>query len=112
MKKTDFEKNIETLISKVEHVNGLTVDDLRGYSWLVKANDKFLSGWGGSGESGHCQLVLCRDRQQALKCVDRMGAVGSGFSHITSTPIAYGKIYPTPKKSHNLNLIDNCPIWK
>lgn len=36
-----------------------------GYKYIVKANDKFLSGWGNSGVNGHIQLIAAKDWQDA-----------------------------------------------
>ena len=32
-----------------------------GYQYIVKAQDKFLSGWGSSRNSKHIQLIACYD---------------------------------------------------
>lgn len=32
-----------------------------GYKYIVKACDKFLSGWGGADGTKHIQLIACRD---------------------------------------------------
>ena len=38
-----------------------------GYKYIVKAKDKFLSGWGKSGTNGHVQLIACRNMDQLEK---------------------------------------------
>ena len=38
-----------------------------GYKYIVKAQDKFLSGWGCSTNKKHVQLIACRDIDQLEK---------------------------------------------
>lgn len=38
-----------------------------GYKYIVKAQDKFLSGWGYSTDKKHVQLIACRDMDQLEK---------------------------------------------
>lgn len=35
-----------------------------GYKYIVKAKDKFLGGWGRSGQGGHVQLIACRTSEE------------------------------------------------
>lgn len=35
-----------------------------GYKYIVKAQDKFLSGWGCANNKKHVQLIACRDMDQ------------------------------------------------
>ena len=35
-----------------------------GYTYIVKAQDKFLSGWGRATNKKHVQLIACRDIKQ------------------------------------------------
>lgn len=39
------------------------------YKYVVKAQDKFLSGWGYSSNSKHLQLILCSDYEELSKIV-------------------------------------------
>ena len=38
-----------------------------GYKYIVKAQDKFLSGWGYANNKKHVQLIACRDIEQLEK---------------------------------------------
>lgn len=34
---------------------------MEGYRYIIKAKDKFLSGWGNAGKKSHIQLIACKD---------------------------------------------------
>lgn len=36
----------------------------QGYNYVIKAQDKFLSGWGLSENKKHIQLILCKTPQE------------------------------------------------
>lgn len=68
----------------------------QGYNYIVRANDKFLSGWGNSAKSGHQVVVLCKDLQQALQLMGRMTRPGNMLNYITRLS-ATAKATPTKK---------------
>jgi hypothetical protein len=41
-----------------------------GYKYIVKAKDKFLSGWGKSGPAGHIQLIAAKDIKEVELIMD------------------------------------------
>lgn len=43
-----------------------TVNKLKemGYKYIVKATDKWLSGWGGAENKKHVQLIACYDNKE------------------------------------------------
>lgn len=45
----------------------LEVAKEKGYKYIVKANDKMLSGWGCARNRKHIQLILCKTPQERLR---------------------------------------------
>lgn len=45
---------------------GYYLNDLifNGYKYIIKAQDKFLSGWGKAGNKKHIQLIACKTPQE------------------------------------------------
>jgi hypothetical protein len=43
------------------YVNYLTMNN---YKYIIKANDKFLSGWGQSTNRKHIQLIACKTEEE------------------------------------------------
>jgi len=110
MKKTTHEKNIDNLLKVTTDYGECKKEDLTDYIYIVKANDKFLSGWGGSGPRGHCQLILCKTKEQATLCMEKMRF--DDFNYINYFSLNYEKINLNPHKTYNLHIIDHCPLWK
>ena len=49
------------------------IEDLRKeYKYFVRANDVFLSGWGCAENKTHVQIILCRDKKDLFKVLDRL----------------------------------------
>ena len=42
-------------------LNSLTMD---GYRYIIKAKDKFLSGWGKAENKPHIQLIACKNEEE------------------------------------------------
>lgn len=40
---------------------------MEGYRYIIKARDKFLSGWGNAGNKSHIQLIACRNEEEKSK---------------------------------------------
>ena len=36
----------------------------KDYKYIIKAHDKFLSGWGNAKNRQHIQLILCKDEKE------------------------------------------------
>lgn len=45
-------------------LNSLSMD---GYKYIIKATDKFLSGWGESENKSHIQLIAAKDEEEKSK---------------------------------------------
>lgn len=55
-------------ICKNEDLNfyiNLLIDN--GYKYIIKANDKFLSGWGYAENKKHVQLIACKTLDERMK---------------------------------------------
>lgn len=100
---------IKTLLNKAFNRTGLQAEDLQDYKIVVKANDKFLTGWGCSGIKGHCQLVLCKDYQTAVRIMYGMGKDKSlnyiNYFYIKDFKMVSGKTY-------SVNIAEDCTLWK
>ena len=46
------------------YLNELIAND---YKYIVKAQDKFLSGWGGAENKKHIQLIACKTAEEKQK---------------------------------------------
>jgi len=59
----------KTIISNEDLTKNLNELKEMGYKFIVKANDKFLSGWGNSARGGHVQLIACKtyDELETIK---------------------------------------------
>ena len=40
---------------------------MEGYRYIIKAKDKFLSGWGEAGNKSHIQLIAAKDEDEKSK---------------------------------------------
>ena len=40
---------------------------MEGYKYIIKAKDKFLSGWGEAGNKSHIQLIGAKDEEEKSK---------------------------------------------
>ena len=40
---------------------------MEGYKYIIKAKDKFLSGWGESENKSHIQLIAAKDEEEKSK---------------------------------------------
>ena len=63
--KMENKKEIINIYSNESLKENLEMLENMGYKYIVKANDKFLSGWGNSGVNGHIQLIASKDWQDA-----------------------------------------------
>lgn len=43
-----------------------------GYKYIIKACDKFLSGWGGAGNKKHVQLIACKTDEELYRIKNRL----------------------------------------
>ncbi len=43
------------------YINQLSME---GYKYIIKAKDKFLSGWGKADNKSHIQLIACKTQQE------------------------------------------------
>ena len=39
---------------------------MNGYKYIIKAHDKFLSGWGNAGNKSHIQLIACKTEEERV----------------------------------------------
>lgn len=46
------------------YINQLSME---GYRYIIKAKDKFLSGWGCAGNRSHIQLIAARNEEEKSK---------------------------------------------
>ena len=87
-------------------------EELNEHAYLVLANDKFLSGWGGSGSCGHVQVVLCKTRAEQINAKEKIERDPS-FNFVRCDFLSYfGKKSLRGCKSYNFNLLENCPLWR
>lgn len=87
-------------------------EELKSYNYLVLANDKFLSGWGGSGSCGHVQVVLCKSRAEQVAAKEKIAA-DKTFNFVRCDFLSYfGKKSLRSDKSYSFNLLENCPLWR
>ncbi len=52
---------METIIKNDNLGYYLNQLNMEGYRYIIKAKDKFLSGWGNSTGKSHIQLIACRN---------------------------------------------------
>ena len=43
-----------------------------GYKYIIKACDKFLSGWGGAENKKHIQLIACKTDEELYRIKNRL----------------------------------------
>ena len=100
---------LKTLLNKVnQNYTEKTAEQLKDYKYIVKSNDAMLSGWGGSGSRGHCQLVLCKDRNTADKIINGMENDG-GLNYINWHYTT--QLILNSKKTYSLNIAESCCAW-
>ena len=48
-----------------DYFNKQDLEELqKDYKYIIKAHDKFLSGWGKAERKQHIQLILCKDEKE------------------------------------------------
>ena len=94
-----------------QQINELNVN--KEYAYVVKAKDKFLSGWGNSGRNGHIQLVLCHDKNEVYQCLYNMDKNDSGLNYLNWYWISDIKAIgnAVSGKSYTIRTVENCPLW-
>lgn len=79
--------------------------------YAVMLHDDFLSGWGGSGEKGHYQIVLCRDYQEAKQ----MEKASRNKDHKLTFTKCYNlekePIYFENEKTYRAKMLIECPLF-
>lgn len=55
---------------------------MNGYRYIIKAKDKFLSGWGSAGSKSHIQLIAARDEEEKSKILQDLYKDPS-FNYVT-----------------------------
>ena len=63
-----------------------------GYKYIIKAKDKFLSGWGNSEHKTHVQIILCRTSKE-LNLILRDLESDKTFNYITWNYLEYNNLY-------------------
>ena len=63
-----------------------------GYKYFVKANDKFLSGWGLAESKKHIQIVLCKNFEDVNKMINYFNNDNS-FNYVNYGYLEYKSIY-------------------
>lgn len=78
----------------LENVSKKDVEDFKklGYKYIIKARDKFLSGWGNSANKTHVQLILCRTSKELELILEDLRSDKS-FSYVTWNYLEYKNIY-------------------
>ena len=65
------------------------IEDLRKeYKYFIRANDNFLSNWGYAESKKHLQIILCKDKQEVYKILDRLNNDKS-FSYVNWNLLDY-----------------------
>lgn len=75
-------------------VNKKDIEDIKklGYKYIIKANDKCLSGWGHSLGKIHVQLILCRTSKELdIILIDLKN--DKSFSHVNWNYLEYKNVY-------------------
>ena len=63
-----------------------------GYKYFVKANDKFLSGWGQAENKIHVQIILCKNMEDVNKMI-KYFSNSNDFNYINYNYLEYKAIY-------------------
>lgn len=78
----------------LEDINKKDIEEIKklGYKYIIKAKDKFLSGWGNSANKTHVQIILCRtseERETILRDLEN----DKTFNYITWNYLEYKNVY-------------------
>ena len=75
-------------------VNKKDIEEIKklGYKYIIKAKDKFLSGWGNSANRAHVQIILCRTSEE-LNIILKDLRNDKSFSYITWNYLEYKNVY-------------------
>lgn len=77
-------ENLKATVSKLKDM---------GYKYIVKACDKWLSGWGGAENKKHVQLIACYDNSE-LNAILRDVKNDNSFNYVDWNYISnYSSIY-------------------
>ena len=67
-----------------------------GYKYIIKAQDKFLSGWGYAKNSKHIQLIACKNENEKYKILNDLYQDNSfkyvNWDYITNKKAIYNYI--------------------
>lgn len=75
-------------------VNKKDIEDIKklGYKYIIKANDKFLSGWGNSRYKTYVQIILCRTSEE-LDIILNDLRNDKDFSYVNWNYLEYKNVY-------------------
>ena len=110
MEKTTHEKNIKRMLQITHNKKDFDGIELSKYNYIVKATDKFMSGWGRAENKIAKSLLLCETKKQAFIAIEKMDKYFKfkNWYNINCETIPLNE----SNVIYTLRTIDHCPLWK
>jgi type I site-specific restriction endonuclease len=109
---TTKEKNIKKALRVSHNEEDFKDFDFSKYNYVVKATDKFMSGWGCAENMTAKTIIFCETKEQAQRCISLMD---NSFKYIHWYNVNYETLpinESLNKVIYTLRVIDHCTIWQ